>query len=100
MAKLRDFRQFCLNSELTELAAGHPNAFGVSFTDENLKKFIDWSNEQLADFDFTPSYDVDFVYTADDFNGNDILDVAAMKQWELENQKPIISRLEWQPQCV
>ena len=26
-----------------------------------------------------PSYDVDFVYTADDFNGKDILDVAAMK---------------------
>ena len=78
-SKLRDFRQFCLDSELTELAAGHPNAFGVSFTDENLKKFIDWANKQLADFDFTPSYDVDFVYTADDFNGKDILDVAAMK---------------------
>lgn len=78
-SKLRDFRQFCLNSGLTKLAAGHPNAFGVSFTDENLKKFIDWSNKQLTDFDFTPSYDVDFVYTADDFNGKDILDVAAMK---------------------
>lgn len=78
-SNLKDFRSFCLESEMIDFAAGHPNAFGLSIPDDFLTKFSDWSDDKLKDFDFTPAYDVDFIYTADDFYGKDILDIAAMK---------------------
>lgn len=78
-SKLKDFRSFCLESEMIDFAAGHPNAFGLSIPDDRMASFADWSDEKLQDFDFTPAYDVDFVYTADNFQGKDILDIAAMK---------------------
>lgn len=78
-SNLKDFRGFCLESEMIDFAAGHPNAFGLSIPDDSLAKFSDWSDDKLKDFDFTPAYDVDFIYTADDFYGKDILDIAAMK---------------------
>lgn len=78
-SKLKDFRQFCLDSNLVEFASGHQNAFGLSISDANLEAFIAWTEKALKDFEFSPSEDVDFVYTAEDFNGKDILDIAAMK---------------------
>lgn len=78
-SKLKDFRQFCLNSNLVEFASGHQNAFGLSISDANLEAFVAWTENELKDFEFSPSEDVDFVYTVEDFNGKDILDIAAMK---------------------
>lgn len=78
-SRLKDFRQFCLDSELVEFASGHPNAFGLSISNDNLQAFISWTEKTLKDFEFSPSEDVDFIYTADDFNSKDILDIAAMK---------------------
>lgn len=78
-SKLKDFRQFCLDSKLVEFAQGHNNAFGLSILDSQLKEFIDWTEETLKDFEFTPSEDVDFIFTADNFNGNVILNIATMK---------------------
>lgn len=56
---IKDFRQWCLETELFELAQGHDNAFGVVITKENLAKLIDrCSVEEIGEM----VYEVDKIY--------------------------------------
>lgn len=56
---IKDFRQWCLETELFELAQGHDNAFGVVITKENLAKLIDrCSVEEVSEM----VYEVDKIY--------------------------------------
>ena len=56
---IKDFRQWCLETELFELAQGHDNAFGVVITKENLAKLIDrCSVEEISEM----VYEVDKIY--------------------------------------
>ena len=57
----------------------HANALGVGIADIHFNEFIDYSNKALESFDFTPCYKVDFIFNANNFNGNDILDIAELK---------------------
>ena len=41
--------------------------------------FIAYANKELANYDFTACYDVDFIYNVNDFKPQDILDIASMK---------------------
>lgn len=59
-----DFQSFIKDSGFAEFAEGHSNAFGVQFTDDNLTKFIEYSNEKLKTFDFTPAIPIDAVLYA------------------------------------
>ena len=59
-----DFQSFIKNSGFADFAEGHSNAFGVQFTDDNLTKFIEYSNEKLKTFDFTPAIPIDAVLYA------------------------------------
>ena len=65
-SQLKDFRQFCRDSNLVFLAEGHANAFGLGIYDLDLSSFISWSEEQLQNMEFIPSYYVDFIYSAHD----------------------------------
>ena len=91
-SKLKDFRTFLKNSNLVYLAEGHANAMGVGITDENIQKFIDYSNKQLADLDFTPQYMVDFIYEGNDcIKGEEILDIYRWKNlWGQNVDEPYI----------
>lgn len=78
-SKLSDFKAFAKDSGYVYLAEGHPNAFGFGIKAEDCEAFIQWSDEVLANIDFTPCYKVDFIYSAQTLRPNDILDIGGMK---------------------
>lgn len=76
---LDNFKEFITQTGLAEYGEGHAQAFGAGFLKENIDEFIKVSNYQLKDFDFNPSYKVDFIFNGDDFNPTDILKLAELK---------------------
>lgn len=78
-SKFNDFKAFLNDSNMFLYAEGHPNAFGAGILDENIDEFIEYSNQALKDFDFTPCYSVDFIYYNNDLKTQDILDIASLK---------------------
>ena len=70
------FRLFLEKSGYFKYAEGHEGAFGVGIADTNLIAFIDYANRNLAGFDFTSKYNVDFEYDVQMLNANDILNLA------------------------
>ena len=57
----KDFFEGC---EVVEYTAGHANAGGVGVKKINIDAFLDYCNNALKDFDFTPNYKVDFIIDA------------------------------------
>lgn len=78
-SELRDLKEFLFDSTLVEYAEGHANAMGVGIKRDNIDKLVKYANIELANFDFTASYDVDFIYSANDFKAQDIIDIGSMK---------------------
>lgn len=72
--ELTDFRSFVEETGLVNYAQGHSAAFGVSIPSENINKFIDLTNERLANIDFSTAYLVD-----------DIIDSANVQREEINS---------------
>ena len=79
-SEFKNFKDFVSESGLAALAEGHQGAFGVSFTDTNLQAFITYSNEKLKDFDFSSCYLVDYIWNANNFNPQDIIDIGGLQE--------------------
>lgn len=91
-SKMKDFRQFVKESNLVFLAEGHANAFGFGIYDKDFESFISWSDKQLKDIEFSPSYKVDFIYSMSDINSKDILDLGDTKYlWGQNIDEPLIA---------
>lgn len=91
-SKMKDFRQFVKESNLVFLAEGHANAFGFGIYDKDFESFISWSDKQLKDIEFSPSYKVDFIYSMSDINSKDILDLGDAKNlWGQNIDEPLIA---------
>ena len=91
-SKFDNLREFLKESELVLYAEGHANALGVGISDLNFDTFVNYSNEALADFDFTPCYKVDFIFSGDDFNPKDILELANLRHlWGQGVEEPLIA---------
>ena len=91
-SKFDNFREFLNESGLVMYAEGHASAFGVGILDYNFANFINYSNEALKDFDFTPSYKVDYIFQNDNMNLNDILELANLKSiWGQGVEEPLIA---------
>ena len=91
-SKFDNLREFLKESELVMYAEGHANALGVGITDNNFTTFINYSNQALADFDFTPCYKVDFIFYGDDFRGSDIVEIAELKSlWGQGVEEPLVA---------
>lgn len=89
---LTDFRKFCADSGVIDYAEGHANAFGFGIADKQLSNFISYCEDTLANFEFTPCYSVDFIFSADNFNPKDILEIAEMKSlWGQGVDEPYIA---------
>lgn len=87
-----DFKMFCNNSGYALYAEGHANAFGFGILDKDLNDFINYSNTILKYFNFTPCYHVDFIFSADNFNGQDIVEIAGLKHlWGQGIEEPYIA---------
>lgn len=61
---IKDFREWCNNTGLFELAQGHGNAFGVVIKEDNLKKLKDELSKKLDSLNTCQEivYDVDKLY--------------------------------------
>ena len=91
-SKFDNLREFLKESELVMYAEGHANALGVGITDEDFSTFISYSNQALANFDFTPCYKVDFIFYGDDFRGSDIVEIAELKSlWGQGVEEPFVA---------
>ena len=91
-SKFDNLREFLKESELVMYAEGHANALGVGITDEDFSTFINYSNQVLANFDFTPCYKVDFIFYGDDFRGSDIVEIAELKSlWGQGVEEPLVA---------
>lgn len=91
-SKLNDFRQFVRDSNLVFLAEGHANAFGFGIYEKDFEDFIAWSDNQLKDIEFSPSYKVDFIYSMSDINSKDILELGNSKYlWGQNIDEPLIA---------
>ena len=78
-SRLKDFRGFLENNKYVMYAEGHANAFGIGIRDEDISAFIASTNSALDGFDFTPIYNVDFIYKADELTPDEVIDIAGMK---------------------
>ena len=91
-SKFDNFREFLNESGLVMYAEGHASAFGVGISDYNFVDFINYSNKALKDFDFTPSYKVDYIFQNDNMNLNNILELANLKSvWGQGVEEPLIA---------
>lgn len=89
---LTDFRKFCLDTNKVLYAEGHANAFGFGIKDIEVNAFIEYTNFALRDCTFEPCYHVDFIFSADDFNGNDVIEIAELKHlWGQGVDEPYIA---------
>ena len=92
-SKLKNFREFLTNSNLVEYAEGHANAFGVSIFDKDLNDFKEYVKKELKDFDFSNSYRVDFIWSANEIEQykNDIMDLGKLENiWGQGLSEPYI----------
>ena len=88
---MKDFKEYINNSGLAEFAEGHSNAFGIRFTKENFKKFIEFSNKDLDYGNAHKEYDVDFIIDYEDLDSDMILEIAKLEKfWGTGLQEPFI----------
>ncbi len=91
-SRFDNLREFLNNSNLVMYAEGHANALGVGIMDDWFEDFIDYSNEKLAEFDFSPCYKVDFIYDGSNFKGADIVEIAELKSiWGQGVDEPYVA---------
>ncbi len=91
-SKFDNLREFLKESGFVTYAEGHANALGVGIYDTFFESFINYSNQELAEFDFTPCYKVDYIFTGGDFRGSDIVKLAELKSlWGQGVEEPLIA---------
>jgi single-stranded-DNA-specific exonuclease len=91
---LEDCKAFYESSGLVEYGQGHANAFGVGIRDDKIDEFLNWCNNALKDFDFTPNYKVDFIFDAKTLSENkyDLYNLIEYSDiWGQEVSEPLIA---------
>lgn len=91
-SRFDNLREFLKESNLAMYAEGHANALGTGILEKDFNTFIKYSNNALANFDFTPNYKVDFILKADDMRPADIIEIAELKSiWGQGVEEPLIA---------
>lgn len=92
-SKLEDFRNFLIEKTCVKWATGHANAFGAAIPADKIKQFIQETDELLADYDFNPSYKVDFILDAKLDNIAQIVNTIATYNsfWSNGLEQPILA---------
>lgn len=92
-SKFDNFKEFVNNSGYANYAEGHKQAFGCGIPQCRLDDFIECSNLELADFDFSPYYKVDCIYDYENVNSSFILDIANSNKslWGTGVPEPLIA---------
>lgn len=58
------FKDFLDTSGLVLYAQGHEQAFGIGIQDVQFGDLMSYCDKELANFDFSPCFKVDFIYEA------------------------------------
>ena len=91
-SNLISFKDFLNDTNLVEYATGHASAFGVSITKDNFDKFIEYTDELLKDFDFTPYYYVDIIYDLETLDTDEILEIGEYRDiWGQGIEEPLVA---------
>lgn len=89
---LTSFREFCQSSGLVYLAQGHGAAFGFGILDENISRFIEYTDDAFKNITFSPVYKVDYIHSSMDHFSKEILDLGSMKHlWGQDLNEPLIA---------
>lgn len=100
---INDFKSICLQTGVCNYAQGHPGAFGLSIDESNIKTFLAKTDEILSDINDQAIYKVDYIYTPDKINPNNILDIADLDDlWGKDMDEPFVAikGLKIKPQDV
>lgn len=85
------FKDICEGTGLTQYAAGHQSAFGLSVLQEDFNKFIDILDITLDNINGEPVYLVDFIYNNNDISSEDIIEIGKNeKLWGSRMDEPLI----------
>lgn len=91
-SSLKNFKEFLESSCPVMYAEGHASAFGVGILDYEFDNFINTSNALLENFEFIPSYKVDFIFDESNFKSSDIIEIANLKYlWGQGVEEPYIA---------
>lgn len=61
-SEIEDFRKYLINTELFNFCEGHSSAFGTNISTNNLNDFIELTNDELKNIDFSRKFEVDFDF--------------------------------------
>jgi single-stranded-DNA-specific exonuclease len=87
-----DFQKFALDSGLIDWCHGHDNAAGISIPEENLDAFVQYTNDQLKDYNFEKCYLVDRIYDITQIDEGDVASLAdAESLWGTGIEEPLIA---------
>lgn len=73
---IRDLRAFLEAQEGVVYASGHPSAFGIGIKEGDLAWFAERVGYELDEIDTDPLYYVDYIFEANNVDGQVILDIA------------------------
>lgn len=91
-SEITDLRNFLELLPEVEYATGHASAFGISIKDKDFNSFIERTNKMLEGMEFTPTYDVDFIFEDGDFDSSIIYEIDEMKPlWGQQFEEPWIA---------
>ena len=88
---VENLKDLLASTNIIDFAEGHQNAFGFSILEENVEKFLEKTDEMLAEIDFTPSYFVDFIFKPAEHYDEVIFDLASFDNlWGQEVAEPYV----------
>lgn len=73
---IRDLRAFLEAQEGVVYASGHPSAFGICIKEGDLTGFVEQVGDELDEIDTDPLYYVDYIFEANNVDGQVVLDIA------------------------
>lgn len=90
--KFEDFRGFMETSGLVEYAQGHESAFGIGILDEKFDELMQYCDIQLASYDFSSCFKVDFIFEGTYLKPEEILNIANLNHlWGTNIEEPYIA---------
>ena len=90
-AGIVDFKKICEQTGVTTFTIGHPSAFGLGIAEQNIKTFIEKTDESLKDMSNEAIYYVDYIYKNGNINLQDILSIANMQDlWGQNVSEPLL----------
>lgn len=92
LADFQNFKDFIKTCPGVLYAEGHQGAFGCCIEKDKVNDFIQYSNEQLKDYEFSPCYGVDFIFDNYNIDAYDITTIGNLKNiWGKGIDEPLIA---------